>query len=170
MQFHSFTQLTPDKCKTLLIQALCNILMKCKDKMYRIITLPEPCAEAKDNDRTKDDDASNINLDLNDGETGGDAKMNVSASTKWEEGEGGSDKFFKLRFSFSFGQQSLQSQEFEWNPEEFHERLSFLSFHSIDEVEKYYSDNFHVLNGQYGVLLFMYTVLLTKVSGSRDMN
>lgn len=50
-----------------------------------------------------------------------------------------------------------------WTPEEFHERLSVRSVENVDELEKYYSENFAVLSGQYGVLLFMYTVLMTKV-------
>lgn len=57
--------------------------------------------------------------------------------------------------------QSLVS--FEWSPEEFHERLSVCSLDNIDDVEKYYAENFETVSGQYGVLLFMYTVFLTKV-------
>lgn len=52
---------------------------------------------------------------------------------------------------------------FEWSPEEFHERLSVCSLDNIDDVEKYYAKNFETISGQYGVLLFMYTVFLTKV-------
>lgn len=40
-QFAQPFQLTTDKCKTLLVQAFCNILMKCKDK-FRIVMLPDP--------------------------------------------------------------------------------------------------------------------------------
>lgn len=52
----NFFQLTPDKCKTLLIQALCNILMKCKETKYRIVALRvnnEPCSSENvhDNER-----------------------------------------------------------------------------------------------------------------------
>lgn len=53
---------------------------------------------------------------------------------------------------------------FEWSPEEFHERLTVCALDNIDEVEKYYAKNFETISGQYGVLLFMYTVFLTKVN------
>lgn len=60
--------------------------------------------------------------------------------------------------------QSYQSQEnLEWGPNEFHDHLIVISFQSIDDVERYYSENYHVLTGHYGVLLFMYTVLMSKV-------
>lgn len=55
--------------------------MKCKDKMYRIITLPDLCTEAKNdeddvrpNNVTDDADGKNVNLELPDS---GDTKMNV---------------------------------------------------------------------------------------------
>lgn len=51
----------------------------------------------------------------------------------------------------------------EWVPDEFHERLSIHACDNIEEVERFYSENYHVLAGNYGVLKFMYTVLLTKV-------
>lgn len=38
-------------------------------------------------------------------------------------------------------------------PEEFHERLYVQTIESIDDVEKYYSDNFSMLSGKFGVLL-----------------
>lgn len=37
-----------------------------------------------------------------------------------------------------------------------------LHFDKIDDVNNFYTHNFSVLSAQYGVLLFMYTVLLTK--------
>lgn len=52
----------------------------------------------------------------------------------------------------------------EWVPDEFHERLSVHTCDNIEEVERFYAENYHVLTGNYGVLKFMYTVLLTKVS------
>lgn len=42
INFHMFSkQLTSEKCKSLLIQAICSILMKCKDDKYRIVILPQ---------------------------------------------------------------------------------------------------------------------------------
>lgn len=37
----TYVQLSADKCKSLLIQAICSILMKCKDDKYRIVILPD---------------------------------------------------------------------------------------------------------------------------------
>lgn len=35
---------------------------------------------------------------------------------------------------------------------------------SIDEVEQYFTQHYDKLSGNYGVLLFMYTVMMTKVN------
>ncbi|KAG4065491.1 hypothetical protein HA402_009052 [Bradysia odoriphaga] len=123
---HSFSDLTTDKCKTLLVQAFCNILQKCKEHKFRIVTLPDPEVgkEVLEEDALDD-------YDKDVGASSEDAKMNSLVS-------------------------------FEWSPEEFHERLSVCSLDNIDEVEKYYAKNFETISGQYGVLLFMYTVFLTK--------
>lgn len=45
----------------------------------------------------------------------------------------------------------------------YHEGLQVLNFDTIEEVEKYYTEHWQVLSGQYGVMLFLYSVLLTKV-------
>lgn len=58
----------------------------------------------------------------------------------------------------------------EWSPDEFHERLSVINFDNIDDIEKYYSDNLHMITEKYGVLLFMYAVFLTKVNHKSIMN
>lgn len=34
-------QLTAEQCKSLLVQAICSILMKCKNDKYRIVILPQ---------------------------------------------------------------------------------------------------------------------------------
>lgn len=61
--------------------------MKCKDKMYRIVTLiTETCTEAKDDEENSqsnnvtNDDAKNVNLDL---PSSGDDKMNVRIYMKF---------------------------------------------------------------------------------------
>jgi hypothetical protein len=84
--------------------------------------------------------------------------------------------FIKFRLLYSFcltfqgdiphvvtGQEENRLESGQWSPDEYHERLTILSFDNIDEVEKFYSENFQTLNGDYGVLSFLYTVLLTKV-------
>lgn len=50
-----------------------------------------------------------------------------------------------------------------WVPDEFHERLTIQQFDDINDVRQFYTDNYHVLSGNFGVLKFMYTVMLTKV-------
>lgn len=50
-----------------------------------------------------------------------------------------------------------------WVPDEFHERLSLQTWDNIEEVKQFYTDNYHILTGNFGVLKFMYSVLLTKV-------
>lgn len=133
---NSFFQLTTDKCKSLLVQAICNILMKCKDDRYRIVYILDqrkttntlsplpPVSNPEESATTAEDPAESL------------------AGT---------------------GATSHSDFELEWSPDEFHERLSIHNFESIDDVEKYYSENYHVLSGNYGVLLFMYAVLMTKV-------
>lgn len=127
---HSLSDLTLDKCKRLLIQALCNILMKCKVTHYRIVTLPDLCLEAKEN--ANEDIEGNINS------VAAEVMVNDTPSAH------------------------TVTEQHEWSPEEFHERLGVINLDSIEQIEKYYSECFSTLSGKYGVLLFMYTVLLTK--------
>lgn len=51
-----------------------------------------------------------------------------------------------------------------WVPDEFHERLTIHTYDDINDVKQFYTTNFHLLAGNFGVLKFMYSVLLTKVS------
>lgn len=130
----SMRQLTLDKCKSLLVQAVCNILMKCKHDKYRIVDLSNRFTEMKA--------PTNVPNSV------GMAEVEETAAA-----EGGVDA----------AASSQGHAELEWSPDEFHERLSVRCFDNIDDVEKYFADNFSYLSGNYGVLLFMYTVLLTKV-------
>ena len=147
--FFKLFQLTPDKCKSLLIQALCTILSKCKASRLRIVTLPvEQCSEAKETSTATSaadaaNDEANLNTDgfMDDTSAEEAAAMNVSGDLA--------------------GTVPYSSTE-EVSPDEYHKRLQVVHFNTIEEVEKYYSMNFEVLSAKYGVLLFMYTVLLTK--------
>lgn len=67
-------QLTTDKCKTLLVQAFCNILMKCKEDKFRIVALPDPEVgkEVLEEEALEDYDKDN------EGVSSEDAKMHVS--------------------------------------------------------------------------------------------
>lgn len=105
-------QLPADRCRQLLIDALCSILAKAKSgDNFRIavLTLESPNTEG------------------------------ASSSVKGPEGT-------------------------QFQPDDFHERLSIKNLHELGDVQKFYTDNFSVLSDSYGVLLFMYSVLMTKVS------
>lgn len=49
------------------------------------------------------------------------------------------------------------------DPIRFHEEIKVRSFQCLDEVDKYYLDNIDLLKTQYGVLLFLYSVIASKV-------
>lgn len=49
------------------------------------------------------------------------------------------------------------------DPLVFHESLSVLTLDNINDVESYYMDNIHTITMQFGVLLFLYSVIITKV-------
>lgn len=72
--FSKIFQLTTDKCKTLLVQAFCNILMKCKEDKFRIVALPDPEVgkEVLEEEALEDYDKDNV------GVSSEDAKMHVS--------------------------------------------------------------------------------------------
>lgn len=156
---HSFSDLTPDKCKTLLIQAICQILMKCKSSKYRIVSLKARDAagssapvsgsaaalpEEEDGDAEMVDALENLPPS-----SGGDVELGQDAATAAPD--------------VSAAEQGASGATTEpWTPEAFHERLCVTELDSIDDVEKYYSEQFHVLADECGVLLLLYTVLLTK--------
>lgn len=47
-------------------------------------------------------------------------------------------------------------------PSVFHDCLTIHEFESVEEVEKFFVENYTILSSRYGVLLFLYSVLLTK--------
>ncbi|XP_059616859.1 ubiquitin carboxyl-terminal hydrolase MINDY-3 homolog [Phlebotomus argentipes] len=128
---YSFYDLTADKCRTVLIQAICNILMKCKETKYRIVTLR--AAEEAPADEV---DAARVNA--------ADPDASPSSPPAGEVPE------------------APEHQPAVWDPDQFHERLTIQDMETIDEVEKFYTENPGLLAGQYGVLLFLYSVLATK--------
>ncbi|CAH1115314.1 unnamed protein product [Psylliodes chrysocephalus] len=50
----------------------------------------------------------------------------------------------------------------EVDPARFHENLKVHCFQCLDDVNKYYSENTSKLKAQYGILLFLYTVIASK--------
>lgn len=131
-------QLTTDKCKSLLVQAICNILMKCKDDRYRIVYIKDQRETAV-------------------------AAPPMSSASNPEESDQAEEATNAAESSTDEGPAIHSDSVLDWSPDEFHERLSIHNFENIDDVERYYSENYHCVSGNYGVLLFMYTVLMTKV-------
>lgn len=62
----------------------------------------------------------------------------------------------------TFAYETDQS-DIEWKPDEFHERLSVVRLNGDEELARYYAEHESLLFGKYGVLLFLYTAMLTKV-------
>lgn len=122
---HCLKDMTNEKCKQVLIQALCNILEKCSDTKFRIVSLHEEAVEAMESSTSA--------------ATDDDGNVNTSADTD-----------------------DAPEAAHERLPEDFHNSLSVINLETIDDVSKYLTENFRTLTADYGVLLFMYSVLMTK--------
>lgn len=129
-------------------------MSKCKASRLRIVTLPvEQCSEAKETLASAVSDAANDEANLN------------TADVNYMEDESTADAAAAAAAAaaaISAAASEPCNAAEEVSPEEYHKRLHVIHFNTIEEVEKYYTLNFEVLSAKYGVLLFMYTVLLTK--------
>ena len=148
---HSFKDLTQDKCKKVLIQAICNILKKCKDQTYRIVSLnkvPDQVEAAQEATETEMRDVS---------------KLDDAMQTSMEHLEtiGSSSSKADLNIPEEKGGVILSPNN-DVTSDTFHERLVLQNLETIDDVEKFYADNFSTVSNRYGVILFLYSVLLTK--------
>lgn len=112
----NFNDLTSEKCKALLVQALCCILTKCKQTNYYIVTLK-------------------------------DVNKSTGCSTS---------------IASEQEQDSRLTLDDELDPTTFHNLLVIIEMRDIEHVRQFYLDHFHKLESRYGVLLFLYAVLLTK--------
>lgn len=138
---HQFKDLTEEKCKKVLIKSICNMLDNCKERhVYRIVTLDksqsnvEKAVEASEHSQT-----ANSNNDVE--------RMDTSIVSEEVSEERGL---------------IVNEDNVDLLPDSYHERLIVNDFATIEEVEKFYSDNFKILSNRYGVMLFMYSVLFTK--------
>lgn len=61
-------------------------------------------------------------------------------------------------------QKGEPSSELEPDPEIFHNSLVIHTFELITDVRRYYKENINLLGKRYGILLFLYSVIATKVS------
>lgn len=126
--------------------------MKCKETEYRIIALSDRKHHNIDPEQENESTTKHNN----------DNEDQTLLSQSNDLASHHSDENNQLLFDIN-SQGGSGSTSIEWTHDQFHERLTVFSLQSIDDVEKYYSDNFFVLSGQCGVLLFLYTVLMTKV-------
>nr|XP_016937253.1 ubiquitin carboxyl-terminal hydrolase MINDY-3 homolog [Drosophila suzukii] len=149
-----------DKCQNLLIQALCNILKNCRAPRYRIVHLLRRRGNATEDGSTKERSPA--------AEAGSAAGAAAGPAGSFEEAAGG----VELAAEATPGSVNEWLQEQlsnldphrELSPDEFHERLHTLHFEDIAAVARYYMENYGQLANTYGVLLFMYSVFLTKGS------
>jgi hypothetical protein len=164
---HSFCDLTKDKCKKVLIQAIANILMKCKDKTYRIVTLNK----TRSNDPLETEmaaEAVETEVNHDSGNSSEAAQPEVELmKTSMENLEAielaHSSKQVDHCEPATVTEEQGSSVDLDYTTsEQFHERLFINNIATIDDVEKFYSENFEVLSEKFGVLLLLYTVLLTK--------
>ncbi|KAG5681381.1 hypothetical protein PVAND_010823 [Polypedilum vanderplanki] len=145
---HQFKDLTEEKCKKILIQSLCNMLLNCKERsVFRIATLDrsngvEKAMEASEVVREENEEMNISQQNAIDGDV--TEQMDTSIVNVNEE------RGCEL------------DQEEDILPDAFHERLMIQNFETIEEVEKFYSDHYSILSNRYGVLLFLYSVLFTK--------
>jgi ubiquitin carboxyl-terminal hydrolase MINDY-3/4 len=133
---HQFKDLTEEKCRKVLVQAICNILSNCKESsVFRCVTLARP------NDVEKAQEA---------------ADMEEEEEVTQDEGHQ------EERMETSLVNEVRGSIEDAISIDEFHERLVITNYETIEEVEKFFVDNYEVLSNRCGVLLFLYSVLFTK--------
>lgn len=136
---HQFKDLTEEKCKKILIQAICNMLLNSKEQpTFRIVILD------KSNDVEKALEAS----EAESRESEEAERMDTSVNHEVSEERG-------------FATQNNTEGD-DLTPERFHERLVIQDFETIEEVEKFFSENFTILSNRYGILLHLYSVLFTK--------
>jgi ubiquitin carboxyl-terminal hydrolase MINDY-3/4 len=139
--YTQFKDLTEEKCKKMLVKAVCNMLLNGKDQQtIRIVTIEkssdvEKALEAAEesSEPKENDDAERMETSMN---------HEVSEETVFSS------------------HNSIDGEEL--SPEIFHERLVIQDFETIEEVEKFYSENLSILSNRYGVLLHLYSVLFTK--------
>lgn len=131
---HQFKDLTEDKCRKILIKAICNILEKCKDRpTIRVVTLNKSNLVDKAHEASETEN-ENVVVDQM------DSSLNYVDTSSSD----------------------LNNPEIEIALNEFHERLVINDFQAIEDVEKFYSENFDILSNRFGILLYLYSVLFTK--------
>ncbi|XP_017107444.2 ubiquitin carboxyl-terminal hydrolase MINDY-3 homolog isoform X1 [Drosophila bipectinata] len=177
------SEISSDKCQSLLIQALCNILKNCRTPRYRIVHLMRRRGFASADPATKERSPSATS------ESAAAVAARAAAAAALETGVvpgqgegGGADIDLATEATPASVRELLLSQQLdsgnsptqvashhpdpqrELSPDEFHNRLHTLHFDDYESLARYYTDNYDQLAHTYGVLLFMYSVFLTKGS------
>lgn len=148
----TFIQISLDKSQNLLIQALCDILKNCRAPRYRIVHLLRRRGNATEAGSTKKRSPAGEEESALAGQAAG------SSEEVEEAAEATPASVSKLSQALQLEHDMHQ----ELSPDEFHERLHTLHFKNIAAVARYYMENYDQLAHTYGVLLFMYSVFLTK--------
>lgn len=145
-----------------MIEALCNILKNCRAPRYKIVTLqrrstkerrltPPTAANADAVEAAVEAAEEELPTGAGAGAAAGIEAAAVAAGDGIGAGETESDATLDSRLGL-----------LELTPDQFHERLHTLHFKHIGDVARYYMENYQQLSKTYGVLLFMYSVFLTK--------
>lgn len=136
---HQFKDLTEDKCRKILIKAICNILEKCKDgPTIRVVQLSKANLVDKAQEASETEES---------GATTATADEQMESSLGYVDDTSISD---------------VNNPDIEITLHEFHERLVIVDFQAIEDVEKFYSENYDILSSRFGILLYLYSVLFTK--------
>ncbi|KAH8387125.1 hypothetical protein KR093_004914 [Drosophila rubida] len=172
-------QLPREECESLLIRALCNILKNCRAHRYKIVTLQRraatkerrltppsvisttntssittnPAAAAA----TSDDATVEAAIEAEEEAAAATATgIDASATNAAATDDDGTTLVTRLQLNLML------------TPDEFHDRLHTVHFDHITDVARFYMQNYSQLSHTYGVLLFMYSVFLTK--GTEQVN
>lgn len=147
-----------------MIEALCNILKNCRAPRYKIVTLqrrstkerrltPPTAADADAVEAAVEAAEVEVPTGAGAGAAAGIEGAAIAAGAGVGAGESESDAAATLESRLGL---------LELTPDQFHERLHTLHFKHIGDVARYYMENYQQLSKTYGVLLFMYSVFLTK--------
>lgn len=147
-----------------MIEALCNILKNCRAPRYKIVTLqrrstkerrltPPTAADADAVEAAVEAAEVEVPTGAGAGAAAGIEAAAIAAGAGVGAGESESDAAATLESRLGL---------LELTPDQFHERLHTLHFKHIGDVARYYMENYQQLSKTYGVLLFMYSVFLTK--------
>ncbi|KAH8303455.1 hypothetical protein KR059_011445 [Drosophila kikkawai] len=158
------SEISSDKCQNLLIQALCNILKNCRAPRYRIVHLLRRRGIASEAGPTKERSPPSASSP-SDGDAAGSGSEEAAAAAAAAAAAGVELAAEATPASVKDLCQEPDPETMgDLSPDEFHDRLHTLHFDDISGVARYYIQNYDQLAHTYGVLLFMYSVFLTKGS------